>query len=238
MLSVGKFLAGVPRWPVHKQFRRPVLIALVALFFVAILQISYHGNPLARKLRKPEPYHVGITEDNNEPRVMVTSSAFHPISFPPGHNKTLKQLCASFPHHLLARIQPVLKTGFTDEPGRMPSQMESCSACFEPGDLLIFSDLDDTYKGHEIIDVLATLPKSYHTFDQFKPYFEQKRLRDSGDADPDALRAINGWKLDKFKFLPQVEKAWEMRPNRDFYVFYETDTSVRLFRMTHARPLT
>ncbi|OAA40506.1 Chondroitin N-acetylgalactosaminyltransferase [Beauveria brongniartii RCEF 3172] len=228
MLPLGRFLAGTPCWPLHKQFRRTVFIAAVALFFVVVLQLRYHGSPLRRAPPEPKPYHVNTIDDDNEPRTMVTSSAFHPISFPPGHNKTLQELCASFPRHLLARIQPVLKTGFTDEPGRMPSQMESCSACFQPGDLLIFSDLDDTYQGHEIIDILATLPRSYHEFESFKPYFEQKRLRDSGDAvtNPDALKAIDGWKLDKFKFLPQVQQAWQMKPNRDFYVFYETDTYV------------
>ncbi|OAQ97748.1 hypothetical protein LLEC1_00412 [Akanthomyces lecanii] len=228
MLPVGKLFASSPCWLFHKRFRRTIVIAIVALFIVATLQICYNGMPLDTKVFRPKPYHVKIIDDDNATRTMVTSSAFHPIAFLPGHNKTLEELCASFPRHLLARIQPVLKTGFTDEPGRMLSQMESCSACFEPGELLIFSDLDDTYRGHEIIDILATLSKSYHDYEQFQPYFAQKRLRDSGDAakDPEAVKAIDGWKLDKFKFLPQVEKAWEMKPNRDFYVFYETDTYV------------
>ncbi|OAA54696.1 Chondroitin N-acetylgalactosaminyltransferase [Cordyceps fumosorosea ARSEF 2679] len=228
MVPVGKLLASVP---FHKNFRRNFLFTLFALAFVALLQIHYNGSPLRLRPAKPKPYHIATIEDDDEPRTMVTSSTFHPVAFPTSEgkkNKSLEELCASFPRHLLATIQPVLKTGFTDDPERMQSQMESCSACFQPSDLLIFSDLDDTYEGHEVIDVLAALPKSYHDYEQFKPYFEQKRLRDSGAAsrNPAALKAIDGWKLDKFKFLPQVEMAWQMRPNRDFYVFYETDTYV------------
>ncbi|TQV93818.1 Chondroitin N-acetylgalactosaminyltransferase [Cordyceps javanica] len=228
MLPSGRFLGSTPCSLFHKQFRRIVILAVTFIFLMALLNTRHHGNPLRMKPAKPKPYPVSLIDDDNEPRTMVTSSPFRPIAFPPGHNKTLQELCASFPRHLLDKIQPVLKTGFTDDPNRMLSQMESCSACFQPGDLLIFSDLDDTYQGHEVIDILATLPESYHDFEAFKPYAEQKRLRDSGEAaaNPDALKAIDGWKLDKFKFLPQVEKAWEMKPNRDFYVFYETDTYV------------
>ncbi|ATY66100.1 Chondroitin N-acetylgalactosaminyltransferase, partial [Cordyceps militaris] len=231
MLPLVRSLASTPCWPQHKQFRRTLIIAVVALACLALLQARWHdiallrGNKPAAKLAG---YPVAVIENDDAPRTMVTASAFRPVAYPAGHNKTLAELCASFPRHLLATVQPVLKTGFTDAPGRLLSQMESCSACFAPGDLLVFSDLDDVYRGHEVIDLLATLPAAYHAYEQFAPYFEQKRLRDSGEAaaNPDALGAINGWKLDKFKFLPQVEKAWEMKPNRDFYVFYETDTYV------------
>jgi hypothetical protein len=34
------------------------------------------------------------------------------------------------------------------------------------------------------------------------------------------------WNLDKYKFLPMMEKTWKMRPGRDWYVFAEADTYV------------
>ncbi|KAJ3496004.1 hypothetical protein NLG97_g2981 [Lecanicillium saksenae] len=223
---MARLLARVPLWSFNKHFRRTIAIAFTTLFFVAILQIQIYRYATTPPKRAPnEAYYVKTIEDHNEPYTMSTSSSFNPIAFPAGNNMTLKQLCASFPHHLLDKVQPVLKTGFTDAPGRMLSQMESCSACFEPGELLIFSDLDDTFQGHKVIDVLATLPQSYHTFRKFRSYLEQKRLRNSG-ASPAAFKKIDGWSLDKFKFIAQVEQAWKLKPDRDFYVFYETDTYV------------
>ncbi|KAJ6790133.1 hypothetical protein PWT90_05307 [Aphanocladium album] len=224
--SIANLFVRASSWPLRKPIRRTITIALATLFFVAILQVQFYKYATSPPKRRPEEaYYVKTIKDNNEPHTMFTSSSFNPISFPAGSNKTLKELCASFPRQLLSKVQPVLKTGFTDEPGRMLSQMESCSACFEPGELLIFSDIDDTYHGHEIIDILATLPKSYHTFQKFKAYFEQKRLRDSG-AERAAFKNIDGWSLDKFKFIAQVEQAWKLKPDRDFYVFYETDTYI------------
>lgn len=35
-----------------------------------------------------------------------------------------------------------------------------------------------------------------------------------------------GWDLDKYKFLHMVERAWEMRPNMEWYVFAEADTYI------------
>lgn len=32
-----------------------------------------------------------------------------------------------------------------------------------------------------------------------------------------------GWKLDRFKFLPMVDKTYQMRPCADWYVFIEAD---------------
>lgn len=43
-----------------------------------------------------------------------------------------------------------------------------------------------------------------------------------------------GWELDKFKFLLSISRAWRMRPERRWYVFYEGDTFVvwdNVFRM-------
>jgi hypothetical protein len=35
-----------------------------------------------------------------------------------------------------------------------------------------------------------------------------------------------GWELDKFKFVNMVVRAWELRPDQDWYVFAEADTYV------------
>lgn len=194
-----------------KRFMR-VVLGIFLVFFLFRLS----------KWRRP---YIPLWPDILEPYHVATTSDFSPVSTSP-HNKTITELCESFPHHLLTKIQPVLKTGFTDDPVRMPSQLEGASACFKPGDLLIFSDGEDTMDGHQIIDILDYLPDSYNDMPDFQPYLEQKRMRENGSAksNPEMLKTIDGWKLDKFKFLPSVEQAWLQKPNRDFYVFYESDT--------------
>lgn len=138
----------------------------------------------------------------------------------------MKELCESFPHHLLSRIQPVVRTGFTDPAHRMSGHLDGASACFKPDELLIFSDADGTMGDHQVIDVLNSLPNSYHSLPDFQPYLDLKAMRQDGSAktNPELLKTIDGWKIDKFKFLPATEQAWLRKPDRDFYVFYESDT--------------
>lgn len=142
---------------------------------------------------------------------------------------TTEELCASFPRHMLESVQPVLKMGYSENRDKVEGQLNSSSACFQPGELLIFSDLDETLRGHDVIDILAYLPETYYNTTEYKkmePYLLQKELKANGtlDNNKEAKKKIDGWAIDKFKFLPGVERAWAMKPNRDFYVFYETDT--------------
>lgn len=206
----------------NKRMHRNVTVVVCSFCFILFFLFWSHG-PRHRakgylpKLRNwPE-----VTRAHSFP----STSQFQPFSMD-ASNKTTKELCESFPSHMLATIQPVLKTGFSERPERFESQMDSVSSCFAPGELLIISDLQDTARGHDIIDVLAYLPEGYREFGHFQPYLEMKEMKANGtlDRDPDALKKIDGWALDKFKFLPGIEKAWEMKPNKQFYIFYESDT--------------
>ncbi|ATY64941.1 Chondroitin N-acetylgalactosaminyltransferase [Cordyceps militaris] len=219
---------AVARGLLGKRVRRTIIIALCALAGFSLLRRSMRPGTSWEK-----PF-IALWPDVNEPYRIVTTSDFRPVSMSP-HNKDMQQLCQSFPNHILQSIQPVLKTGYTDDPERMPGQFDGASACFKPGELLIFSDAPANMSGHEVIDILALLPDTYHSFPEFQPYLEQRRMLENGSAEkhPEMLQKINGWKLDRFKFVPAVEQAWLMKPDRDFYVFYESDTYVfwdNLFR--------
>ncbi|KAJ2894620.1 hypothetical protein MKZ38_007388 [Zalerion maritima] len=162
-----------------------------------------------------------------------TTSRFRPVSFPKDKKATDDELCASFPSHLLQSVQPVLKVGHYDvmKKDLLTAQLDGPSRCFSPDELLVFSDLDDNFGKHEVVDVLATLPEQYrNTADNTKwqNYERMRELRAEGllDIDHEATKNISGWSLDKFKFLAIVEQAWERKPGRDWYVFYETDTYV------------
>ncbi|KAM7217461.1 beta-1,3-N-acetylglucosaminyltransferase radical fringe [Rhypophila decipiens] len=192
-----------------------------------------------------------------------TTSSFHPVSYSESEtqSKSISDLCANFPHHISQnRIQAVLKIGHGESRDKLDAQLNSVSACFQPGELLIFSDLDEdlvlsssntTEKKeqniHRAIDIVANLPSSY--FDPY-PHSEGQTTQAEEFTNYEAMIALSkqgklttendptrkdntGWKVDKYKFLAEVERAWDMRPNKEWYVFYETDTYVvwdNLFR--------
>ncbi|OIW26682.1 hypothetical protein CONLIGDRAFT_634916 [Coniochaeta ligniaria NRRL 30616] len=165
-----------------------------------------------------------------------TTSQFFPVSIPDATKAKTSDLCASFPSHLTQRIQPVLKMGHGESRSKIEAQLDTVSACFSQDELLIFSDLDETIRGRSVIDILADLPESYrHDNPDFDNYLLMQEMRRNGtlDTDVEAAKKIDGWRLDKYKFLPGLERAWAMRPGRDWYVFYETDTYIvwdNLFR--------
>ncbi|KOS18241.1 Beta-1 [Escovopsis weberi] len=160
-----------------------------------------------------------------------TSSDFLPVSVPQAADASTEELCDTFPHHMLEYVQPVLKVGHGDAPDKLAAQLESVSACFAPDDLLIMSDLDETFGNYTAFDVLAHLPARYYdrTYNpDIKSYLRMKELSINGllDVDQEATDKIDGWAIDKYKFLPQIERAWRVKPNKPFYFFYETDTYI------------
>jgi len=59
-------------------------------------------------------------------------------------------------------------------------------------------------------------------------------MKENGTLKSGKDTRIKGWELDKFKFLPQVSRAWRMRPEKRWYVFFEDDTYVvwdNMFRL-------
>lgn len=202
-----------------RQLQNVILIAsclILLLFF-----IYRHEKPAPPDFLPYQTYP--LTDDFTH----HTVTDFFPKSESTGINST-EDICRSFPKHVLSRIQPVLKTGHGDNKERLDAQMDSTSACFTPDELIIFSDLGEDIRNHRAIDILADLPSSHYnatTFKMWGEYLSQKEMQRRGILDTEAqTEHINGWALDKFKFLPMMERAWAMKPNRDFYVFYETDT--------------
>lgn len=124
--------------------------------------------------------------------------------------------CNDFPTDLLPRIQITLKTGATEPQERVDSHLTTVTRCIS--NLLVVSDRATTLHGHHVHDVLADLPLSARN--QI-PDFEAYNALSKGDA---TVGGDMGWKLDRFKFLPMVERARKMNPDAEWYVFIETDT--------------
>jgi hypothetical protein len=158
-----------------------------------------------------------------------TTTSFFPVNLDPT-DRSLQELCDSFPRHMLNYVQPVLKMGYGEDRHKVDAQLETVSACFAPGDLLIFSDLDESLRGHAVVDILADLPAPYFNLvdnPEMQHYVWQRAMRANGTLNTkEASTKINGWVLDKYKFLPMIQRAWLTKANKPFYFFYETDTYV------------
>lgn len=159
---------------------------------------------------------------------ITTKSPFTPVRFKRPSRKTVTELCASFPRHVLKSIQPVLKMSHGEDRRRIGAQLDSVSACFGDEDLPIYSDLDEEVRGHRFEDVLEDVPEALKVDNpDFDNYVWQKEMQANGTLDKsDAAggNKIDGKALDRFKFLPMMEKVYAAKPNKEFYVFFETDT--------------
>ena len=154
-----------------------------------------------------------------------TSSSFNPVRQPDVSSKSVQDICASFPSHLLKDIQPVLKTGHGVLEARVGPQLLSMSACLV--NLLIVSDAEEHFEGQQTIDIIEDIPAHLRDNEQQLDAWRNGSIIDG------TATIKQAWRLDKFKFLPAVSRAWRMRPDRKWYVFYEADTYVvwdNLFR--------
>ncbi|KAF7558852.1 hypothetical protein G7046_g5313 [Stylonectria norvegica] len=207
----------------NKRFSRTVVIAFT--FVIVTAALIWH-----ERVRVAGLVPMMGREEEKPPGLypFTTTSSFFPVSINP-KGKTTEELCASFPKHLLETIQPVLKMGHGESLAKIGGQLDSVSACFGNDDLLIVSDLEETIRDYHVIDILADLPAGYYSDEpDFQHYLWQKEMKANGtlDKDKEATARISGWNLDKYKFLPMVERAWKSKPNKDFYFFFETDTYV------------
>lgn len=130
-----------------------------------------------------------------------------------------------------------IKTGATVAMERLPIQLMTALRCVP--DPMVFSDLEQTLGNINIIDVLDRFsPEVMQGNADFDLYHKQKEYAAAGREDElhklgelpireDDWRTAGhsaAWGLDKYKFLHMVERAWEIQPARDWYVFVEADT--------------
>lgn len=204
--------------PLHSSFRllrRPqIYITFVFLSVFLLALANSNGTVLLDSLPafRESPYY---TQDDSHYYSWKTPSFFPPLR--DHHKEEPIDLCKSFPTHLLDKVQVVLKTG-TGESAKTKAHLDTVSSCIT--NILVFSDLEEIIGGHQSIDILADLPPSYSNNADFAAYSVQKQAH--FERKPIGY-SVKGWKLDRFKFLPMVDKAYQMRPHADWYVFIEAD---------------
>ncbi|KEY66949.1 hypothetical protein S7711_06898 [Stachybotrys chartarum IBT 7711] len=132
--------------------------------------------------------------------------------------------CENFPD--TSNVLLVMKTGASEAYSKVPTQVLTNLRCLP--EYFIFSDMDQHVAGVHIHDSLDTvLPEVKNSSSDFKLYFrQQKCAADQESCDKYADTAAEGWALDKYKNIHIAEKAYNRRPDYDWYLFVDADTYV------------
>lgn len=129
----------------------------------------------------------------------------------------------------------VLKTGATEALDRVPVHFQTTFRCSP--DYLIFSDYAEEIEGHPVYDCLRNVDddvkKNHPDFALYNRLLEHGRQ----SLEPDELSGTDtstdsnignlgneGWRLDKWKFLPLVDEVLQKRPDAKWFFFMEADT--------------
>ena len=132
----------------------------------------------------------------------------------------------------------ILKTGSTELQDKLPIHLETTLRCYP--NYIIFSDHAEQYQGETIIDALEDVDPIYKNAHEDFDLYRQLQKGGRSSLDPSDLsgpasytqdgtggKPTNpGWRLDKWKFLPMIRKTLQMYPDKEWYVFVETDTYV------------
>jgi hypothetical protein len=131
----------------------------------------------------------------------------------------------------------ILRTGATEIADRLPAHISTSLRCFP--NRIVFSDYEEQFDGERVLDALEfTDPQIIANNQGFELY---RRLQRDGRAGlaPSELSGseaqalsdsghneIPGWKLDKWKFVPMVNRTLHEYPDMDWYVFMEADSFI------------
>ncbi|KAB8446192.1 hypothetical protein FH972_025174 [Carpinus fangiana] len=127
-------------------------------------------------------------------------------------------------------ILVALKTGATEARRRLPAHFDTYLRCIPQ--YVIYSDLAEDIDGHKVYDALDNISEDmrlhspdFELYRQLQDYQREGKdfdsLREAASGKKEETRA---WKLDKWKFLPMVEKAVAHQPTANWYIFIEADT--------------
>ncbi|KAH0287111.1 glycosyltransferase family 31 protein, partial [Aureobasidium sp. EXF-3399] len=131
----------------------------------------------------------------------------------------------------------VMRTGSTEIQDKLPIHMATTLRRYP--DSIIFSDYEEDFENRQVIDALESVDS--HLKDTNPDFELWRRLKQGGRSvlhqdelsgqsiwlDHGIGKAENpGWKLDKFKFLPMVNRTLHDYPDKKWYIFVEPDTFI------------
>ncbi|OKL60719.1 hypothetical protein UA08_03989 [Talaromyces atroroseus] len=203
-----------------------ILVPLATLFFIFGTLYSAHSWAGIPQLRDGHWNHKIRVGNNHQ-----SEQEPYEQSKPPEDTN-----CAGFPHDRLADVQVVLRIGSTQPFDQISSHIANITNCIS--DLIIISDKKEQI-GERFwsYDIIADLPKAYwEGVDKngvetsgLKAYASIHSADSSwemGKHVGDQLTHREGWLLDRFKFLPMVEYAYDTNPRAKWFFFIEADTYI------------
>ncbi len=237
-------LPGLP----SRSKTAPLLAALILLFFGAHLLYSSDTASTWRFTTDNEAAnHVGIDNEASSPIALnpvlehgdlqdekaslpTTPAAPEPEQEPP--NDTALP-CQRLPG--AEDVVVIMRTGATEIQDKLPMHFNTTFRCYR--DTLIFSDYEEVFQGHQVHDVLRsmdeTVKRENNDFELYRRLLQYGRssLREdelSGTASFEGSKSGKGdnpgWKLDKWKFLPMMNETLQLRPDKKWYIFVESDS--------------
>ncbi len=138
----------------------------------------------------------------------------------------------------------VFRTGATEALDKVPVHFDTTLS--RVPHYLLVSDMEEDIAGHHLYDVLADvddeIKKTHPDFAiynrlqaQGRAAFSDKEIaswpgREKGNT---GNMDNPGWRLDKWKFLPMIDKALEHQPSARWFVFMEADTYISWPNLLH-----
>ncbi|KAI2627328.1 glycosyltransferase family 31 protein [Hypomontagnella submonticulosa] len=215
---------------VSPSSRRLKVCGGIAVFTLVAAFVQLQSRWKETSLDYARDYYKSVTSYFGDP-------IYNNTLYTEGNEETVHQYynssepCASFPD--TDGILLVLKTGATEVFDRIPTHGLTSLQCLP--EHLIFSDMEQQVGPYHIYDALADFEESVKAHNsEFDLYREQKECPVSQKSCVDAKKdGQKAWNLDKYKFLPIMEKTWRMRPGRDWYIFAEADTYIFWANIVH-----
>jgi hypothetical protein len=126
-----------------------------------------------------------------------------------------------------------MKTGASEAFSKVPAQLITNLKCLP--EFLIFSDMEQEIGGYKIHDSLDRVLDPVKTNNRdFDAYFRQRQCAaDQETCNQNVDFEQEKWDLDKYKNIHIAEKAFNMRPNYDWYLFVNADAYVVWPTMLH-----
>lgn len=129
----------------------------------------------------------------------------------------------------------VVKTGSTELQDKLPVHFGTTFGCY--ADFVVFSDYEEELDGYHVYDALDQVSEEirleHYDFALWRRLQAEGRTslgsselsgKSSSSGGVDGKQENPGWRLDKWKFLPMMNKTLSMYPEKKWYVFVEVDT--------------
>jgi hypothetical protein len=118
----------------------------------------------------------------------------------------------------------VVKTGASELESKLPVHFQTTFKCTP--NFAIFSDLRQTFHGHEIHDSLDELKLHVTSDSEELVYYNTLRDQQREGKNVTGLATDKAWNLDRYKNIPMLKKSYAMYPDADWFIFIDADTSI------------